>query len=215
MIRNALVPLFFGEHGAAASSALRSAQAGGVIVVLGYACVRLWRASRVAFWLLGGVMIAAVVMHFVVAAVDTNIFEERYMTTVIALAAAVLAGAISTFRWRLAVPATAVVLAALGIGIAVTRAGKEYEPDSPGAVAVVKAHGYRTILTNSAVVAFYGRTLHVVLDRPFGLGAGREHSCAPTCAVVDDARFGGVRPGPGRRITLGPIVVRFPPREGP
>jgi 4-amino-4-deoxy-L-arabinose transferase-like glycosyltransferase len=215
LIRNALVPLFFGEHGAAHSLALRSAQAVGVIAVLGYACARLWRASRVAFWLLAGVMITAIIGHLVVTAIDTNIFEERYLTTVIPLAAAVLAGAISTIRWRLALPVTGVVLAAVGIGIVLARAGRQYEPDSPGAVALVRARGYRTILTNSAVVAFYGRTLHVVLDRPFGLGAGRERSCAPACAVVDDSRFGGVRPGPGQRIALGPIVVRFPPREGP
>jgi hypothetical protein len=152
-------------------------------------------------------------LHLVVSAAGTDIFRERYMTTVIALAAAVLAAAVASVRGRVAVPAAAAALVALGAAVAINRAGREYEPNSAGAVAIVQADGFRTILTNSAVVAFYGRHLHVVLDRPFGLGQGVERSCAPLCAVIDDARFGGVRPGPGTRIALGPLVIRFPPRE--
>src|SRR5437764_10574271 len=142
-------------------------------------------------------MFAVIALHLAVTAVDTDIFQERYMTTVIPLAAAVLAGAVSSLPWRPAVPATAALLVVLGVAIVAVRVGREYEPDSPGAVAIADAHGYRTILTNSAVVAFYGRHLHTALDRPFGIGAGAERLCAPTCAVIDNTRFGGVRPGPG------------------
>ena len=213
-MRDALVPLFFGEHGASASGALRSAQALVLVLVLGWACARLRRAaSREAFWLLAGVLVAVLGLYLVVTAVDTDIFRERYMTTVIPLASAVLAGAIASLRWRMAVPAAAALLAVLGVAIVAVRAGREYEPDSPAAVAVAAAHGRRTVLTNSAVVAFYGRHLKVIVDRPFGLGHGIEASCAPRCAVIDDQRFGGVRAGPGPRISVGPIVVRFPSSE--
>ncbi len=214
LVRDAFVPLFFGEHGASASGALRSAQALALVLVLGWACVRLRRAaSREAFWLLAGVLVAVLGLYLVVTAVDTDIFRERYMTTVIPLASAVLAGAIASLRWRMAVPAAATALAVLGVAIVAVRAGREYEPDSPAAVAIAAEHGEHTILTNSAVVAFYGRRLNVILDRPFGLGHGIEASCAPRCAVIDDQRFGGVRAGPGARISVGPLVVRFPPAE--
>jgi|GEM_PF-6437566 len=214
MIRDAIVPLFFGQHGTAGSHALRDAQAVLVIGILAYSCGRLWQAaSRRAFWLLAGVLVVALALQLLVTAVDTDIFIERYMTAAIPLAAAVVAGALSTFRSRAAVPLAAAALAALGIAIAVFRAGREYEPNSAGAVAVARVRGYRTILTNSAVVAFYGRDLRVIVDRPFGIGSGEERLCAPACAIVDDARFGGVRAGPGPRIVLGPLVIRFPPRE--
>jgi hypothetical protein len=65
------------------------------------------------------------------------------------------------------------------------------------------------VLTNSAVVAYYLRDRHPALDRPFGLGPGREGRTAPPYAVVDDSRVGdGPRPGPGRRAAVGPIVIR-------
>ena len=214
LVRNAIVPLFFGEHGAASSGGLRAVQALVLVLVLGWGCARLWRSvSREAFWLLAGVMIAVLCLYLVVTAVDTDIFRERYMTTVIPLAAAVLAGAIAGLPWRAAVPVAGAVLAVLGVAIVVVRAGREYEPDSPRAVAIAGTHGERTILTNSAVIAFYGRRLNVILDRPFGLGRGIEASCAPRCAVIDDQRFGGVRAGPGARVSVGPLVVRFPPPE--
>lgn len=215
VIRDAIVPLVFGEHGAASSAALRDAQALAVLIVLGVACVMLRRhASRQAFWLLAGVMIIAAVLTLIVTATDTNIFRQRYMTTLIPLGAAVLAGAIAKLRWRHAVAVCAAAMLVLGVAIVARRAGHEYEPDSPAAVAVARAHGFDTVLTNSAVVAFYGRQIHVILDRPFGLGQGIERTCAPRCAVIDDARFGGVRPGPGPRLAVGPIIVRFPPAGG-
>jgi uncharacterized membrane protein len=213
LVRSAIVPLVFGEHGVANSTTLRDVQALLVVLVLAVAGVILRRrASRHAFWLLAGVLIIAALLQLVVTGIDTDIFRQRYMTALIPLGSAVIAGAVVNVRWRYASAAVAAVLLVLGVAIAVRRAGHEYEPDSPGAVVVAQAHGFNTVLTNSAVVAFYGRRIHVILDRPFGLGRGIEQSCAPRCAVIDDARFGGVRPGPGPRVVLGPIVVRFPPR---
>ena len=64
------------------------------------ACVGLRRvASRDAFWLLAAVLGTVVVLHLAVTVVDTNIFQERYMTAIIPLAAAVLAGAIASLPW--------------------------------------------------------------------------------------------------------------------
>jgi hypothetical protein len=210
MIRDALVTVFFGEHGSAASTALRSLQALGVIAALAYASVRLRAtASRDAFWLLAGVMITVVCLYLLVTAVGTDIFRARYLSTVTPLAAAVLAGALASWRWRPTVPAAAALLSALAIVIVVVRAGREYEPDTAAAVAVARDHGYRVILTNSPEVAFYGRHLDVILDRPFGLGPGLT-GCA-RCAVIDDARFGGVRPGADQAASVGPIDVAFPP----
>ncbi|HEY2161366.1 MAG TPA: glycosyltransferase family 39 protein [Solirubrobacteraceae bacterium] len=207
LVRDAIVPLFFGEHGAAASATLRSLQALLVAGVLAFACVRVWRfSSRAAFWLLCGVMSGAVLMYLLATALDTNIFRERYMTTVIPFAAASLAGGVTTLPWRFAVPAVATVLAVLGIAIVVARSGREYEPDVPAAIALVREHGAATILTNSSEVVFYGRRLHVVLDRPFGVGTG-ERTCRPRCVVIDDARFGGVRPGLGFSVRLGQLVI--------
>lgn len=212
--RDEIVPLFFGVHGSAASVAMRTLQGVAVVGLIAFVCVRLRRSGpREAFWLLAGTMIVALCLQLVVALVGPDVFRTRYLTSIVPLACAVVAGWVATVRWRYAVPAAAAALAALALAVVATRAGREYEPDSPAAVALASGRGYTTILTNSAVVAFYGRHLHVVLDRPFGIGRGIEHACAPRCAVLDDQRFGGVRAGPGARLALGPLVIRFPPAE--
>ncbi len=216
VIRDAIVPLVFGEHGAASSSSIKDAQALIVIAIIGLACWSLHkRGTRRTAWLLTGVLITAVVLQLLVTALDTNIFEERYLTTLIPLGSAILAGAAVLLSWKRAVPVLAAVMLILGVAIAVRRAGKQYEPNTPAVIAFVHAHGYSTTLTNSAVIAFYGRHLHVDLDRPFGIGQGIERECAPRCVVIDDARNGGVRPGPGPRVSIAPIIIRFPPRETP
>lgn len=213
-LRDAVVAVVFGEHGAAGSAGLRWLQAAAVLTGVGWSCLRLWRsASPEASWLLAGVLVAMILGHLVVSAVDAPIFHQRYLTTMLGLGAAVVAGALSTLGRRVVAVAAGALLVG-GVGVGIHRAGREYEPDIGHAVAVVRASRYPTILTNSAVAAFYGRDLHVVLDRPFGLGTGIERSCAPACAVLDDQRNGGVRGGPGPRITLTPLVLRFPPPEG-
>jgi 4-amino-4-deoxy-L-arabinose transferase-like glycosyltransferase len=216
LVRDALVPVFYGAHGAGASAAVRSLQFVVLIGVLGWGCLALWRhASRQAFWLLAGIMLMVLVLYFAVSVVHTDIFKSRYMTTVIPLGVAVVAGAVVGLRWRPAVPLAAAALVALAVAIVVTRAAREYEPDTPAAVAIAQHAGYRVILTNSSQVAFYGRRLDVILDRPFGISRGRRTPCSEPCTVIDDGRFGGVRAGPGPRISVGPIVIRFPPGPRP
>jgi hypothetical protein len=87
----------------------------------------------------------------------------------------------------------------------VQRHGRELEPDVAAVAPLVQD---RDVVTNSAVVAYYLRDLHPVLDRPFGLGRGLD---GPSLAVVDDTRVaGGARPGPGPVRRFGPIAVRLP-----
>lgn len=207
-LRDAVVPLAFGESGAAGSSLLRSLQLVLVLGLVGWALARLWAsADRRAFWLLGGTLIGVAGAHAAATALLGDLFRQRYLTVLIPLAAAAAGIVIARSR-----RATAVVLAGLvvlGGAIAVHRAGREYEPDHPGAVAAARGGGATTIFTNSAVVAFYGREVDVRLDRPFGLGIGDARSCAGVCAVIDDARYGGVRPGSGELLAFGPVTVRI------
>jgi hypothetical protein len=70
--------------------------------------------------------------------------------------------------------------------------------------------GVRTVLTNSAVVAYYLHDPKPVLDRPVNLGPGLEASASRPYAVVDDNGFGGARRGPGHVVArvADRIVVR-------
>jgi hypothetical protein len=107
------------------------------------------------------------------------------------------------------VPVTAAALVAAGVAVVIQRSGRELEPDYARAEPVVRAAGAGTVLTNSAAVEYYLDHPRPTLDRPFGLGPGRELRTKPPYAVVDDSRVGtGARPGPGRRSAIGPIVVR-------
>jgi hypothetical protein len=60
--------------------------------------------------------------------------------------------------------------------------------------------GVRTVLTNSAVVAYNLHDPKPVLDRPVTLGDGLEASTRLPYTVVDDNSFGGARRGPGRVV---------------
>jgi hypothetical protein len=140
--------------------------------------------------------------------VDIGIFEQSYLTGLIPLCAAPLAGGVDSLHWRMAVPVAAVVLIAAGVALGILRHGRELEP------VYGRAHqatcGVRTVLTNSAVVAYYLHDPKPVLDRPVNLGDGLEAKTRRPYAVVDDNSFGGARRGPGRviaRVADG-IVVR-------
>ncbi|HEX3346313.1 MAG TPA: hypothetical protein VHS09_17135, partial [Polyangiaceae bacterium] len=103
-----------------------------------------------------------------------------------------------------------VAVAIVALAVFVQRLGREYEPDLAPVRTAVAALRPRMVLTNSAVVAYYLRRLPVVVDRPFGLGVGREASCPSPCVIVEDTRVpGGVRPGPGPSRLVGPFEVRL------
>jgi hypothetical protein len=209
-LRDTVVTLAFGEHGTGGALGLRWLQFLAVAVVLGGAVVLVARRSRVAAVLVGGTAAGVLVLHALTARVGPDVFAARYMTALIPLGAALVGGAAAAVRWRAAVPVAAAALVAVGVAVVVQRSGRELEPDYARAEPAVR--GARTVLTNSAVIEYYLRHPRPLLDRPFGLGPGREARTQRPYAVVDDSRVGdGPRPGPGRRTAIGPIVVRTVP----
>lgn len=202
--RDELPPLFFGGHGGGGARWLE------LLILLAALAAAGWvvgRRSRVAGWLLGGTLAATVVAHAVASLAGAGVFERRYLSLVMPLGAGLLASAVASLPWRRAVPVAALVLVLAGVGVTATRLGREREPDYAAVISAVEATGGRTVLTNSPVVVYYLRAAR--LDRPFNLGSGDEQAARRPYAVVDDARVGYARPGPGRATVIdGRIVVR-------
>jgi hypothetical protein len=208
-LRDVAVPLVFGEHGSAGAAGLRWLQLVAVAAVLGAVAVVLWRRHPLLLLLLGGAGATTLVLHGVVAAVGPDVFAPRYLTVLIPVAAGLIGAALGALPWRSAAPLAAAALVALGIGVAIKRTGRELEPDYSRVRAHAREARPRMVLTNSAVVAYYLRALHPLLDRPFNLGRGAETLARRPYAVIDDDRVGaGARHGPGRSVAVGPIVVR-------
>jgi 4-amino-4-deoxy-L-arabinose transferase-like glycosyltransferase len=205
-VRDLAVRLAFGEHGTAGAPGTRWLQALAVAAVLTAAVVLALRKRKLLVILIGASALGTVLLHAVVAPIGPDVFAPRYLTLLVPLAAALVGTGIDALPWRAAAPLAAAALVAGGIAVVVQRTGRELEPDYQE----VRAHvPDRTVLTNSAVVAYYLRDLHPLLDRPFDLGQGREGRTAPPYVVVDDSRVGaGPRPGPGERAAVGPIVIR-------
>jgi hypothetical protein len=120
------------------------------------------------------------------------------------LCAALLAGGLDSLRWPAAVPPAAVVLVAAGVRIVILRHARELEPDYGRARQATR--GVRTVLTKSAVVAYYLDDAKPVLDRPVNVGPRARGEHWRACAVVDDNSFGGAKRGPARVADR--IVVR-------
>jgi 4-amino-4-deoxy-L-arabinose transferase-like glycosyltransferase len=214
-LRDLVAPLFFGEHGSAGATAGRWLQLLVVAVLLGAAVVLLRRRAsgddraRLALWLFGGTAAGTLLLHGVVAVAGPDVFETRYLTALVPLCAALLAGGVDSVRWRPAVPVTAAALVALGVAVIVQRSGRELEPDYERVAAVVDGAHPRDVVTNSAVVAYYLRERPIQLDRPFNLGPGLEGSAKPPYAVVDDERVGeGPRAGPGGVRRVDEVEIR-------
>ncbi|MGI8902984.1 MAG: glycosyltransferase family 39 protein [Solirubrobacteraceae bacterium] len=216
-LRELSVRLVLGEHGAGSSTALRWLELLGLVIVLTAVVAVLGRriageqsspASRTVL-VIATTGALVLVGHALVALLGHEILNQRYLTVLIPIGAALVAAAIgrSPVRWGWTGALTA--LALLAVAVFAQRYQREYEPDlAPVRVAVTAQHP-RTVLTNSAVVIYYLRGLHPVLDRPFGLGPGLERSCAAPCLVIDDSRVpGGVRPGPGPSRAVGFFGIR-------
>ncbi|MDQ6779256.1 MAG: glycosyltransferase family 39 protein [Actinomycetota bacterium] len=217
-LRDVTDRLVLGEHGAGAGAVLRWLEFVALVAVLAAVLLILRRAraadpsserTRAVLWIATtGALIA--VGHALAPLFGTEIFNERYLTVLLPLGAALIAAAVAEVNARWLWRAAVAVVAIVGVAVLVQRFGREYEPDLAPVRTAVVALDPRTVLTNSAVVAYYLRRLPVVVDRPFGLGPGRERSCAQPCVIVDDARVpGGARPGPGPSRLVGPFVVRL------
>ena len=217
-LRDSVVPLFTGEHGAAESASLRTLQFALIAAAIAAAVVLLRRAGgNQAVRLLGAAALGTMALHALATLLGPDIFAQRYLTSVIPLAAALLAGGVAAAPWRAAVPAATGVLLVAGLAVFAERYGRELEPDMDPVEALIERSGQeRVVLTNSARVAFYLRELGPQLDRPLGFGVDAERACGPRCpralAIVDDARApAGVREGPGETHVFGPLHVRLRP----
>lgn len=218
-LRDVAVRLVTGEHGAATSVGIRWLEfivllAALVAVLLllrrGVAADPSSRATR-AVLLIGTTGALVLVAHALAPPLfGTEIFNERYLTVLIPILAALVVAAVAQVNARWLWNAAVIVVAVVGVAVFVQRYRRQYEPDlAPVRTAVASLHP-RRVLTNSAVVAYYLRRLPVVVDRPFGLGSGLERSCPARCVVVDDSRVpSGVRPGRGPFTMIGPFDVRL------
>ena len=229
VIREQLVPVFFGEHGATYSAGTHTLMFLAVAGALALAARLLWRSEpeaplgpepagvrRPVFWLLAGTAAGSLVLHILAGYAGLDLFADRYLYALIPLSVALLACGLVLVRRRAALALAAV--AVLGLGIAAFLQS-DNQADLSRAEALARGADADVILTNTPIVAYYLRELDVVLDRPFGLGPGREGATRARgrpYAVVDDPRVGhGPRAGPGRPLTLtapgGEFVVRIVP----
>ena len=218
-LRDSIVPLFLGEHGESESTGVRTAQFALIVAGL-TAAVSLLRArgKHRALWLLGMTALGTLALHAILTPIGPDIVQQRYLTALIPLAIALLAGGVVLLPWRWATPAATAALLAIAVGVFAQRHGRELEPDVGPAKTLIEQSGERLVLTNSARVAFYLRDLRPRLDRPLGFGADAEAACGPRCpvalAIADDSRAAaGVRSGPGRTYVFGPLHVRLRPAD--
>ena len=208
-LRDTVVRLTFGEHGTAHAVGLRWLQ---FALVAGVAVWAFRRAPRI-IWVTA---VGTLVLHAVVHWIGPDVFAPRYLTELIPLAAIAVGYAVAQGTSQLQV-AAAVAIAALGVGVVVKRAGGNDEPDYKGVARLLAtAAPHRIVVTNSAVVAYYMRDFHPILDRPFGLGNGIQTACGTDChgtyLIIDDVRVaGGPRVGRGRAHRFGALYVRATP----
>jgi hypothetical protein len=200
-LRDTIVRLTFGEHGTAHPASFRWLQ----FLLVAAVCV--W-AFRRAPRTIGVVALGTLVLHAITHWIGPDVFAPRYLTELIPLAAIALGIAIAQSGKRIQT-AAAIGIALLGVAVGIRRANANDEPNYNAiAKAITPAAEDRTVLTNSAVIAYYLRGLHPHLDRPFGLKAPCRR-CKPPFLIVDDTRVaGGARTGPGSARAFGPIYVR-------
>lgn len=214
-IRNVLTTLVFGDLGTTAP-VIRWVELLVVlaVVVVGVRALTrtLDQSARQALWFFPGLAAAVLVLTALVALVGPHVFGKRYLTPVIPLFAILLgAGLASTSRRVQAIGAVA--LALVGAAVGLRRAGRAYQPSVNPVRTFSSRQGPRTVLTNSAVLAYALRDLPVRLDRPFNLGRGEQDRCRRRdefpVLIADDQRLGRARRihlGEGRRF--GPFAVK-------
>ncbi|HEX4734333.1 MAG TPA: hypothetical protein VH247_07960 [Thermoleophilaceae bacterium] len=208
-LRDTLVRLTFGEHGTANATSPRWLQ----FLLVAAVCVWAFsKAPRIITITAAGTLVLHAVVHWI----GPDVFAPRYLTELIPLAAIAVGIAAAQMQRELQV-AVVIGIAALGVAVGIKRTGGNEEPDYKGVAKLLEsAATNRTVLTNSAVVAYYMRDAHPHLDRPFGLGRGLLPGCVPLCGgsylIVDDTRVAnGPRRGRGRAHQFGALYVRATP----
>ncbi len=215
VLRDLSVRLVLGEHGAGTGTRTRWLEFVALIVVLGVAMVVLARLiaaeprslSSRSMLVLATTGVLVLVGHALVAVLGLAIFKQRYLTALIPIGAALIATAMTRqpFPWLQGAAVAAVALAAVAVFL--QRYHRQYDPSlGPVRAAVAAAHP-RTVLTNSAVVAYYLRGLNPVFG-PLGFPPGLERSCASPCLLVEDSRIpGGTRAGLGQSRRVGYFTI--------
>jgi 4-amino-4-deoxy-L-arabinose transferase-like glycosyltransferase len=215
-LRDATVTLAFGEYGGTHSPAGRWLGFGlilalvviGVLLVHRRAGIR-GSPRRRAIVMLAGTALLTLLGHAIAAASGVDLFNERYLTILIPLVAALGAVAVVATDKRVAIAGAAILLLAVGLVNLGRRYHHQWEPSlAPVRTAALRMHP-RTVLTDTPTVLYYLGSLRPQLDRPFNLGPGRAQSCARPCLIIDDlsTQTGSPRPLPAAPVRIGRFEV--------
>ncbi|MGI8622397.1 MAG: hypothetical protein ACR2NB_02670, partial [Solirubrobacteraceae bacterium] len=128
-----------------------------------------------------------------------DLFNQRYLTTLIPIGAAVLAVGVTAVDRRRLRGAAWVAVALTGAAVLAVRSGRELEPDPAPVLRAALVARPAEIRTNSAVIAYYLRALPVRLDRPFGLQQP-VGPCPSPCLAIDDTRTPSGSRAPGEAV---------------
>jgi len=215
-LRDLVVTLLFGENGGTTSAVGRWALFAVVwaaIVVLAAVARRRWEmigASRAPAILLLTITAAVTLIGYAAAAaVGIDVFTQRYLTILVALAAPPALAVIAELGWRPALAVVAIALVGLGCVEIAKRNQAQYEPSFAPVAAAAAAVSPRSVLTNTPIVLYYLRGRHPRFDRPYNLGAGLGATCQRPCLIIDDTRVHGGTPRPptGTPTLIGPYSL--------
>jgi uncharacterized membrane protein len=211
-LRDAAVTLTLGEYGGTSNHTGRWLVFAVLVVLVVAAALLLRRATRTAdvsyrraIGLIALTAALVLIAHAIAAALGFDVFNQRYLTIVIALAAALGAAALVSTERRYLIVGAGALLVAVGVVNLARRDHHQWQPSlEPVRAAAIALHP-RTVLTNTPVVLYYLGSLRPILDRPFDLGPGRQQSCARPCLIIDDmsTHTGTPRPLPAPGTTLG------------
>ncbi len=212
-LRDAVDTLAFGEYGGTTHAAGRwlifAALAAGIVamaVILRRRFPGRGTPAGSTILLIASVAVLTLVGHAVAAWVGIDVFDQRYLTILIPLGAALGAAAVMAAGSRIAIAVAVTLLGALGVVDFAKRYHHQWQPDLSPVRAQALAMHPATVLTNTPVVDYYLQKLHPHVDRPFDLGAGQAQTCTRPCLIVDDLRVhtGTPRPAlPGSHTQVG------------